>query len=121
MKVIEPDASEYYGRHFGRNAEFTFDSNARSDAYISDAIAYHGDVVCWWGESGKWSCWAERSANVCVLRFESDVRFKQELYIKPDDYVRLFDLEDALKIARLEFTREDAFESFADAMRAAYG
>jgi hypothetical protein len=26
-----------------------------------------------------------------------------------------------LKIARLEFTREDAFESFADAMRAAYG
>lgn len=130
-RCVDPDAKLYYRANFGEAAQFAFAADGAVETYlaqmhswppqgIADAIAYRGDVVAWWGDSGQWACWGERESGICVLRVAALDRFRKELVVLSDDYVRVLTLNEALSdVASNEMTAE-ALDAFGEHMRHCY-
>lgn len=129
--TFDPDAQEYYLKHFGMNSEIGFDIKAPATEYthhmhqwptsnLADAPAYQADVVAWVGESEQWRCWGERASGLCVLQLEGNERLRKELMLSDDTDFPILTLEEALNDVVSSEYNASKFKQFSDQFKHNY-
>lgn len=130
-RAVEPDANNYYEKHFGTPAEFSFPIEDAADLYvhklhcwpessIADALAYRAEIVWWVGTSGAWACWGGRTSGLCVLRIALTDSGCANTVAPLSGLVPILSLEEALTNVVAGEMNGEAMDAFEKQMRRCY-
>jgi hypothetical protein len=119
MLVHKPDPVEYYFKHFQRYAMLKFEHPSSPEDYYNSLIAEPQDnpadsllygsttVTSWCGTSGNWGFWGDRVLGIGIAAMRDD-KLPWPIVVKEtiEEYVELFDIDDALDLMSLCFKKQ---------------